>query len=109
MAIAARACGIRPDRQAWTLGALIAAGMAAGFILSRSIGLPGFHESDWELSGIFSALLEAGFLGALATGFRKRVVIACGCPGPHDATPPNQREPNSQPAQRGQFWTGLDK
>ena len=23
--------------------------MAAGFILSRSIGLPGFHESDWEL------------------------------------------------------------
>jgi hypothetical protein len=56
----------RHDRQAWALGALIAAGMAAGFILSRSVGLPGFHESDWELSGIVSVLLEAGFIGALA-------------------------------------------
>ena len=53
------------DRQAWALGALTAAGMAAGFILSRSIGLPGFYESDWELSGIVSVLLETGFLGAL--------------------------------------------
>ena len=53
------------DRQAWALGALTAAGMAGGFILSRSIGLPGFHETDWELSGLVSVLLEAGFLGAL--------------------------------------------
>jgi hypothetical protein len=56
----------RDDRLAWSLGAMTAAGMAAGFILSRSVGLPGFHESDWELSGILSVLLEAGFLGALA-------------------------------------------
>ena len=55
----------RSDRQAWALGALTAAGMAAGFILSRSVGLPGFHETDWELSGIVSVLLETGFLGAL--------------------------------------------
>ena len=65
LAVAAR-LWTRNDRFAWALGALTAAGMAAGFILSRSIGLPGFHESDWELSGLFSVLLEAGFIGALA-------------------------------------------
>jgi hypothetical protein len=64
LAVAAR-LWTRDDRQAWALGALMAAGMAAGFILSRSIGLPGFHESDWELSGIVSVLLEAGFIGGL--------------------------------------------
>ena len=45
--------------------ATVAVPVAAGFILSRSIGLPGFHESDWELSGIVSVLLEAGFIGGL--------------------------------------------
>ena len=64
LAVAAR-LWTRHDRLAWALGALMAAGMAAGFILSRSIGLPGFHESDWELSGIVSVLLELGFVAAL--------------------------------------------
>ena len=36
--------------------------MGAGFILSRTVGLPGFHESEWELSGMVSLLFEAGFL-----------------------------------------------
>jgi hypothetical protein len=54
------------DRFTWILGALTTAGMAAGFILSRTTGLPGFHPSDWELSGIVSVLLEVGFLGTLA-------------------------------------------
>ncbi len=54
------------DPRAWALGALTAAGMAAGFILSRSTGLPGFHPTDWELSGVFSVLLELGFLATLA-------------------------------------------
>ena len=48
----------------WSLGALTAAGMFVGFVLSRTVGLPGFHESEWELSGIVSMLLEAGFVGA---------------------------------------------
>lgn len=45
----------------WTLGALTAAGMFVGFILSRTVGLPGFHEEEWELSGIVSMILEATF------------------------------------------------
>lgn len=48
----------RDDSRAWVLGSLVAAGMAVGFILSRTTGLPGFHESEWELSGIISVLLE---------------------------------------------------
>ena len=64
LAIAARLWTAN-DRRAWALGALIAVGMAGGFILSRSIGLPGFHEADWELSGIVSLLLELGFVGTL--------------------------------------------
>jgi hypothetical protein len=65
LAVAAR-LWTRNDGRAWALGALMAVGMAAGFILSRSIGLPGFHETDWELSGVVSVLLELGFVAALA-------------------------------------------
>jgi hypothetical protein len=36
--------------------------MAIGFVLSRTVGLPGFHEGEWELSGLISLLLEGGFL-----------------------------------------------
>lgn len=46
------------------IGTVIAAGMGVGFVLSRTVGLPGFHESEWELSGLVSLLLEAGFLAA---------------------------------------------
>jgi hypothetical protein len=58
------------DTAAWTLGSLVAAGMAAGFILSRTTGLPGFHEGEWELSGLVSLLLEGGFIGLALTAVR---------------------------------------
>ncbi len=58
------------DQAAWMLGALLCAGMAVGFVLSRTVGLPGFHESEWELSGIVSVLLEIGFVGCAATALR---------------------------------------
>jgi hypothetical protein len=54
----------------WTIGALTAAGMFAGFVLSRTVGLPGFHESEWELSGVVSMLLEAGFVGVAVAALR---------------------------------------
>jgi hypothetical protein len=40
------------------------AGMGIGFVLSRTTGLPGLHESEWELSGIVALVLEAGFVAA---------------------------------------------
>jgi hypothetical protein len=44
----------------------ISAGMAVGFVLSRTVGLPGFHESEWELSGLVSLALEGGFIALAA-------------------------------------------
>lgn len=55
------------DAETWIASAAVAGGMAVGFVLSRTIGLPGFHEGEWELSGIVSVLLEAGVV-AYATG-----------------------------------------
>ncbi len=55
------------DRMSWALGAAMSVAMAAGFVLSRTVGLPGFHEGEWELSGLLSLLLEGGFLAAAAT------------------------------------------
>lgn len=57
----------RDDRRAWILGCLVAAGMAVGFILSRTVGLPGYHEGEWEISGLVSLLLEAA---VVAAGFK---------------------------------------
>ena len=50
---------LRGDIRAWVLGGLLAAGMGIGLVLSRTVGLPGFHESEWEISGFVSLLLEA--------------------------------------------------
>jgi hypothetical protein len=54
----------------WLLGALTMAGMGIGFVLSRTTGLPGFHESEWELSGIVALVLEAGFCLAAVPALR---------------------------------------
>ena len=50
------------DVPSWLLGALTMAGMGIGFVLSRTTGLPGFHESEWELSGLVALVLEAAFV-----------------------------------------------
>ena len=54
------------DVPSWLLGALTMAGMGVGFVLSRTVGLPGFHESEWELSGLVCLVLEAGFVAVAA-------------------------------------------
>ena len=64
------------DQLAWAGAAAIAAGMAAGFVLSRTVGLPGFHESDWEASGLLSLILEAGVVGAALRATRPVAVTA---------------------------------
>jgi hypothetical protein len=60
----------RDDMTAWIVGALASAGMAVGFVLSRTAGLPGFHESEWELSGILSLALEGGFVAMALSRLR---------------------------------------
>ena len=67
---------LRDDLRAWAGGAAIAAGMAVGFVLSRTTGLPGFHEAEWEASGILSLLLELGFVGLAASALGRRRQLA---------------------------------
>lgn len=54
----------------WAAAALIAAGMGVGFVLSRTVGLPGFHEEEWELSGLLSLALEAGVVASAVAVIR---------------------------------------
>lgn len=54
--IAATYVGFRLWQQAdpatWLAGAVVAGGMAAGFLISRIFGLPGLEDTDWEPTGI---------------------------------------------------------
>jgi hypothetical protein len=71
--LGAAACGVlairlwrAPDPPSWMLAALVAGGMALGFVLSRTTGLPGFKESEWELSGLVTLVLEGTVVAAAA-------------------------------------------
>ena len=62
----AAAVGIyRGKRWGWTLGFLVAAGAFAGYVISRTVGLPGLPvETDWlEPLGVLSLMVEALFVG----------------------------------------------
>jgi hypothetical protein len=55
----------RPSRNAWIAGSLLAGGMVVGFLLSRTVGLPGFDESgEWAhwTEGFPALSAELGFL-----------------------------------------------
>ncbi len=56
----------RGEAPEWTAAALVAAGMGVGFVLSRTTGLPGYKEGEWELSGLLSLLLEGTVVVAAA-------------------------------------------
>ena len=70
---------LREDARALAAGAAIAAGMAVGFVLSRTTGLPGFHESEWEASGLLSLLLEGSVVAGawqLLRGQTRRTLVS---------------------------------
>ena len=48
----------------WGLGLLLAVGAFVGYILSRTVGLPGMEVEEWLLpAGILSLVLEMIFIG----------------------------------------------
>ena len=55
----------------WGLGALVSAGAFAGYVISRTIGLPGLPvEEEWlEPLGLLSMVVEALFVGLFLTVF----------------------------------------
>jgi len=61
---------VRDDARAWLGSALVALGMGMGFVLSRTVGLPGFHEAEWEASGLLSLLLEGAVVAGAVQALR---------------------------------------
>src|SRR5215216_6922930 len=62
----AAAVGIyRGNRWGWALGFLVAGGAFAGYVISRTVGLPGLPvETEWlEPLGVLSLLVEGLFVG----------------------------------------------
>jgi hypothetical protein len=62
----AAAVGIyRGKRWGWTLGFLVAGGAFAGYVISRTVGLPGLPvETEWlEPLGVLSLVVESLFVG----------------------------------------------
>ena len=58
--------GIFLDRKdvGWTLGVLVAGGAFVGYVISRTVGLPGIGVDVWlEPLGLFSLLVEALYVG----------------------------------------------
>ena len=55
----------------WVLGLLVAAGAFAGYVVSRTVGLPGLPvEEEWlEPLGVLSLVVEALFVGVFLTVF----------------------------------------
>ena len=55
----------------WALGALVSVGAFVGYVISRTIGLPGLPvEEEWlEPLGLLSLLVEALFVGLYLTVF----------------------------------------
>ncbi|MFJ9865234.1 hypothetical protein [Streptomyces sp. NPDC101165] len=60
---------VRRPMVAWVTGALVSLGMIAGFLLSRTVGLPnGYYEDGWEAPyGPLSLLVEGVFVLAFLT------------------------------------------
>ena len=67
---------------AWRAAAGLSASVFLGFVLSRTVGLPSYKESDWELIGIVSLALEAGYLVLLAAREWQPVARAASRPVP---------------------------
>ena len=66
----------RGEQWGWSLGTVVAAGSILGYLLSRTIGLPGFRENSWEEFaeplGLLSLAVEGMFLVVAARALTGR-------------------------------------
>ena len=58
----------------WSLGALVSVGAFVGYVISRTVGLPGLGvEEEWlEPLGVLSLMVEGLFVGLYLTVFVRR-------------------------------------
>jgi hypothetical protein len=55
----------------WALGVLVAGGALVGYVISRTVGLPGLEPEAWlEPLGILSLMVEAAFIVLFALSRR---------------------------------------
>ena len=55
----------------WGLGALVAGGALVGYVISRTVGLPGLAPDVWlEPLGVLSLIVEAAFITLLVRSRR---------------------------------------
>ena len=61
----------------WALGLLVAAGAFAGYVISRTAGLPGLPvETEWlEPLGVLSLMVEALFVGLCLALFARPTLV----------------------------------
>jgi hypothetical protein len=60
----------RGHKWGWGLGVMVAGGAFVGYVISRTIGLPGMPAEEWlEPVGVLSLLVEALFVGLSLTPF----------------------------------------
>ncbi|MFB6438353.1 hypothetical protein ACFCVY_16475 [Streptomyces sp. NPDC056411] len=71
--LAAAGLALANSALAWWVGALVSGGMILGFALSRTVGLPSYHEQGWDPPyGLLSFLAEVGFLLAFFAWYGTR-------------------------------------
>jgi hypothetical protein len=78
------ALAVRPTVSAWLAGAAVCAGMAVAFVVSRAVGLPGYHEawtSDHAL-GLVSLAGDALYLAVTPWPALLRRMMRRGRAGP---------------------------
>jgi hypothetical protein len=52
---------------------LVAALLFIGFMVSRTVGLPGFHSTQWPALAVASLVLEVVLIALCLAGFRRGV------------------------------------
>ncbi|MBV6696879.1 hypothetical protein [Kitasatospora aureofaciens] len=68
---------------AWLVGSATSVGMIVGFLLSRTVGLPGYHEDGWELPyGPLSLVVEALFVVLFAAWLGRADTVRGAVPHP---------------------------
>lgn len=63
---------VRNDSRVFTASAVLMAGFFVGFVLTRTTGLFGVHEEEWETLGLISMAFEAGVVGLFAAALVRR-------------------------------------
>jgi hypothetical protein len=66
----------RRERWGWNLGLLVAGGSLVAYLLSRTIGIPGFRENSWEEFsepvGLLSLVVEGLFVAVAVNVLSRR-------------------------------------